>query len=73
MGRSLVHPDEPPRTGGPMATTPGDHPTQADRSWQEIATELSHETNCDKVTDLATELNRALDKKDEKRRTGAAA
>ena len=56
-----------------MASTPTEHPTQGDRSWQEIATELSHETNPDRVTDLATELNRALDQKDEKRRYATAA
>ena len=56
-----------------MASTPIEHPKQTDRSWQEIATELSHETNSDKITDLTDELNRALDKKDEKRRNRAAA
>ena len=57
-----------------MASPFTEHPKQDDRSWQEIATELSHETDPDKLTNLATELNRVLDKReDEKRHTGAAA
>ena len=47
-----------------MANTPAEYPG---RSWQKIATELSQETNSDKITNLSEELNRALDK-DEKRR-----
>ena len=56
-----------------MATTPTKYPTQGDRPWQEIAIELTHETNSDKIRDLATELNHALDKKDGKRLHAAAA
>lgn len=56
-----------------MAAVPTEDPKHDDRSWQEIATELSHETNSDKITDLATELNHALDLKDGKRRDGTAA
>ena len=59
--------------GGRMASSSIEHPSQRDRSWQEIATELSQETDPDKMTDLATELNDALDKEEKKRRNGQAA
>ena len=55
-----------------MASTPAEYPKQNNRSWQEIATELSQETTSDKITNLSEELNRALDM-DEKRRNSAAA
>jgi len=57
-----------------MAKPSTEHPKQDDRSWREIATELSQETDPNKLTDLAVELNRVLDKEeDEKRRMGVAA
>lgn len=55
-----------------MATVPTEDPKHDDRSWQEIATELSHETNANKITHLAQELNDALDKKEGQRRDGTA-
>lgn len=54
-----------------MATTPTERPTQGDRSWQEIASELSQETNSDNITNLSEELFRALEK-NEKRRCSVA-
>ena len=56
-----------------MASPSTEHPKQDDRPWREIANELCQETNSDKLTDLAVELNRVLDKEDEKRHGGAAA
>ena len=56
-----------------MPSPSTEHPKQDDRSWQDIATELSQETDPDKMTDLATELNGALDKEEKKRHNGQAA
>jgi hypothetical protein len=36
------------------------------RSWQEITQEASHETNLNRIAELAEELNRALQERDEK-------
>lgn len=68
-----MQPDELPLAlEATMATVPTEDPKHDDRSWQEIATELSHETNANKITHLAQELNDALDKKEGQRRDGTA-
>ena len=55
-----------------MADTPVEHPKQNDRSWQQIAAELSQETNPDNVTNLSEELTRALEKDSQRRNPSAA-
>ena len=85
LGKSIPHPLRRPlwdgllvqlmnatRTGGRMENAPAEHPEQQYRSWQQIAAELSQETNADNVVNLSEELNRALEK-NEKRRNRAAA
>lgn len=51
-----------------MANTHAEHPNRNDRSWQQIATELSEEINSDNVVNLSEELNRALEKDEQRRK-----
>ena len=53
---------------GRMANTHAEHPNRNDRSWQQIATELSEEINSDNVVNLSEELNRALEKDEQRRK-----
>lgn len=50
-----------------------ENPHDETRPWQEIATELSHETKTEKIADLAQELDRARNEEEDKRHQGTAA
>ena len=55
-----------------QAPAPAEYPKTDGRSWQTIATELSRETDSDKITNLSDELTRALDKEQKRRDRYAA-